>query len=327
VTPRAWLGLLLVAAAGTALLALFRPSAPGDEPAGSGGSARCRECHREAYQEWEESWHARSWTDPDVRAGSNDFANAECIPCHAPRPVFETGLDQPVLPRASRREDGVDCLACHALGGADAGRVAGTIERPDAACAPRQVAELSGTAFCAPCHNQHRTVTEWLVSRYAAQGIGCIECHMPFRGGDPGRGRDHRMHGGHSLELLQAAVELRARREGGRVLVEVENVGAGHSFPTDERSRAADVFWRPLRTAAGPWRFLYRFRSPYRDEPDVTETVLPAHATLPIPLEDPEAAGPIEVALFYKLTPYWSDPERPDPEQEARLVERVQLGP
>src|SRR6185436_1126963 len=147
----------------------------------------------------------------------NDFANEECRACHAPQPVFATGLDQRVLARAARREDGVDCLACHALDdpldGTVEGRVAASVERPDAPCRPRLVAALSTTAFCATCHNQHQTITEWVVTRYAAEDIDCIDCHMPFRGGVRERGRDHTMPGGHSLEVLRAAVDLRARRE------------------------------------------------------------------------------------------------------------------
>lgn len=321
------LGLGVLAAAGFALVAVFRPSAPAAAPVAFQSSTECRACHQEVYAEWEGSWHAQSWTDPDVRALSNDFANTDCIDCHAPRPVFETGLEERVLPRAARRVEGVDCIACHALAGPDAGRVAGTLERDDVACRPRAVPELSTAQFCAPCHNQHQTVTEWLASRYAAEGIDCIDCHMPFRGGDPNRGRDHTMHGGHSIELVRSAVALRAHRDGDGVVVEVENVGAGHSFPTDERSRAADVFWRPLADPPGPWRHLYRFRSPYRDEVGLTSTLLVAHETRVIPLADPEAVGPLEVALFYKLSPYWQDPERPDPEREASLVHRLELAP
>jgi len=327
VSTRTVLGLAVVALAGAALFVVFRPNAPERAPTAFQSSTDCRSCHAEVYREWEGSWHAQSWNDPDVRALSNDFANMDCIDCHAPRPVFETGVNERVLPRVARRQEGVDCIACHALAGADEGRMAGTLERLDVACRPKAVIELSRPEFCAPCHNQHQTVTEWLVTRYAAEGIGCVECHMPFRDGDPNRGRDHTMHGGHSIELVRSAVQLRVRRAGASAQVEVENVGAGHSFPTDERSRAADVFWRPLGEQAGPWRHLYRFRSPYRDEVGLTSTLLNPHEVRTLPLEDPQAGGAIEVALFYKLTPYWADPEHPDPDREARLVARVVLEP
>ena len=39
------------------------------------------------------------------------------------------------------------------------------------------------------------------------------------------------------MPTLRSAVELRGRFEDGVYRVELENVGAGHSFPTDERSR------------------------------------------------------------------------------------------
>lgn len=320
---RTLLGLALILPTGAALFALFGPGPSVSASAAFTSSDQCRDCHAQVYAEWKASWHSRSWTDPDVRARSNDFANAECVSCHAPQPVFETGIDERVLPREERREEGVDCIACH--GSADGSRMVGTIDRLDVACKPEQDADLSGPAFCAACHNQHETFLEWLVSGYAAEGIDCIDCHMPFRGGDPLRGRDHTMHGGHSLELLREAVDLRAWRENELVVVEVENVGAGHCFPTDENSRAADVFWRPLEAERGPWRFLYRFRSPFREELDVEETVLPPHTIRRLTIEDREAAGVIEVALFYKLTPYWADPAHPDPEREARLVESVEV--
>ncbi len=325
-SARTWLGGLVLLAGATALWGVFRPSAPEAASMTFTSSTQCRACHEEVYREWESSWHAKSWTDPDARALSNDFANTDCIDCHAPRPVFETGVSQRVLPRSARRAEGVDCIACHALPAAEGepARMAGTIDRTDVPCRPVATPELSSPGFCAPCHDQHQTVQEWRATSYAAQGIDCSDCHMPFRDGEPDRGRDHVVHGAHSLELVRQAVDLRARRDGGQVLVEVENVGAGHSFPTDERSRAADVFWRPLG-ASGPWRWLFRFRSPYRDEVGVPDTLLPAQETRVLTLDGPESSGPLEVALFFKLTPYWSDRDHPDPERESRLVARVEV--
>lgn len=326
-TARTALGILLVIAGGAALIAVFRPAGPEAETVAFTSSSQCRDCHAEVYGEWERSWHARAWTDPDVRTLSNDFANTDCIDCHAPRPVFETGVGERVLPRTARRSEGVDCIACHALPAApgEAPRMAGTLERLDVPCRPVATPALATPEFCAPCHDQHQTVQQWRATRYAEQGIDCLDCHMPHRIGDPSRGRDHTMHGGHDIELVRRAVELRARREGERVVVEVENVGAGHHYPTDERSRASDVFWRPLGEP-GPWRWLYRFRSPYRDELGVIDTLLPAHEVRVIALEDP-GPGALEVALFYKLTPYWKDPAQPDPEGEARLVHRQVVAP
>jgi nitrate/TMAO reductase-like tetraheme cytochrome c subunit len=314
-------GVLALALALLALVAILR--SPPQRAAAAGAftsSEQCKSCHEQQYAEWSGSWHARSWSDPEVRALSNDFANADCIDCHAPQPVFETGIGQRVLPRSSRRGEGVDCIACHALpaGHGSGGLVAGTRNAPDAACSPIALRDLGSSAFCASCHDQHDTTKQWRATDYAARGIGCVECHMPQHG--------HALLGGHDIELVRKAVEFRGRAQGDHWLVEVENVGAGHHFPTEERARAADVFWRPLDGAAHPWTQVYRFRSPYHHEA-LPDTLLPAHETRAIPIADAPSSAAIEVALFYSLKPYWADPEHPDPEHEARLVARLELRP
>ncbi len=324
---RTVLGVGFLGATVLALTLVFEKPPPPVDTAVFTSSSQCAQCHAGVAAEWAGSQHAEAWINPAVRALSNDFANTDCIDCHAPRPVFETGLANRVLPRESRRNEGVDCIACHQL---PDGRMAGTIERSDVACRPAATVDLARVEFCAPCHDQHKTITQWRETEYAEKGVGCIDCHMPFRGGDPNLGRDHTMHGGHSIEFVRSAVTLEAVRRGDAVVARVTNVGAGHHFPTDERSRAADVFWRPLDAGGhgvGAWRFAYRFRSPYRHEVELTDTLLPAHATREVEITDDDARGAIEVALFFKLSPYWTVPDRPDPEGEARLVQRIMVRP
>ena len=97
------------------------------------------------------------------------------------------------------------------------------------------------------------------------------------------------------------------------------------SRPTNAREPQT-IFWRPLETendSKQSWRHLYRFRSPYRFEVDIVDNLLLAHETRKIPLNDPDALGSIEVALFYKRSPHYENPEAPDPEREAVLVQRV----
>jgi hypothetical protein len=304
-------------------------------------SEQCRECHPTEFAEWEESSHSVSWTNPRVRLLSNDFTNQDCIDCHAPRPVFETGIGQRVLMRMERRPEGVDCITCHQLpakpDGTDGG-MAGTTTSTTAACRPVARLELSRPDFCAGCHNQHKTVDQWRESEWAHEGADCLTCHMPVREGDTTRARSHRFPGGDDLAMLQSAVELRGARSGDGWTIEIENVGAGHAFPTDERSRTSDVFWRPLPAEggeAGRWRHLHRIRDPYRDEVDIVSTLLHAGETRTLTLDAsvaPEATGAVEVVLFYMRSPYFSDidsadPLLPDPEEEATEVHRIELVP
>ena len=319
------LGFAVLATGVIALVAVLRPTSAPASTSVFTSSEQCKECHAQIYAEWSVSWHAQAWSDPEARALSNDFQNTDCIDCHASRPVFETGIGQRVLPRSARRGEGIDCIACHALpdGHVSGGLMAGTRDVPDAACRPVALRDLGAPAFCGGCHDQHKTVEQWKATEYATRGVGCVECHMPARGKDATKGHDHTMHGGHDIELVKRAVELRGKRDGDHWVIEVENVGAGHHFPTDERSRAADVFWRPLG-ASTPWYHAYRFRSPYRHEVDLQDTLLPAHATKSITID---AEGAIEVALYYKTKPYYTDPSHPDPEREATLVHRIELKP
>ena len=324
---RAVLGLIVLGLAVWALALVFRDPPAEAAPRQWTSSSQCIACHAEVGREWQTSWHAQSWTDPLPRAPdqSNNFANTDCIDCHAPRPIFETGVGKRVLPRNVRQVEGVDCLTCHLL---PDGRVAGTIDAPEAPCRPVQTRALRDPEFCAGCHNQHGTVDQWRASPYPAAGQDCLACHAAEVARPGGRtGRDHAMLGGHSLALLQAATTLGAEVVDGRWRATVANTGAGHNYPTDERSRASDLFWRrPGETA---WRHLYRFRNPYRFEVDLPNTELPSGASVEVEIEGADPGEPVELALFYKLTPLWENPEHPDPESDATatLVHREVFEP
>ncbi len=289
-------------------------------------SAECRDCHSQVYDEWEQSGHASTWDNEDVRALSKDFSNKDCIDCHSPKPVFSTGIGNRVLPRSSRRSEGVDCIACHLLPG---GGVAGTIESDRAACRPTQKRELQRADFCGVCHNQHKTVDQWRKTPYAEEGTSCIDCHMPYRDGDVNKGRHHGCRGAHDLDFVRSAVTMEGTRQAQGWLVEIANVAAGHAFPTDERSRAADLFWRPVESDAaegsGDWRFLHRIRDPYRHEIDIPSTLLHYGEKRSLPIDGPDATGAVEVVFIYRRSPYYHDPVSGEPLDHSLVVEP--LGP
>ena len=170
-----------------------------------------------------------------------------------------------------------------------------------------------------------------------------MECHMPYRDGTPEGGRVHVMPGGHYIEMVRSAVELTGDRgEDGVARVTLENT-SGHAYPTDERSRASDLWWRTLpadqKAEPGPWTHLHRIRDPYRHEKDLASTLLHWGETRTLAVEDPSGAavpGPVEVVLVYKRTPYYRDSDTglamhlvdvTDPFQDSDLVHRVTIEP
>lgn len=344
------LATLLLALFGGALL--FLRGGGGGEAVAAGTpldlttSDTCRACHQDVWDEWAGSWHAQSFTDPLVLAKeqSNNFRDEKCIPCHAPAPVFETGLGKErVLERVTQRELGVDCLACHRAHGSVVGPATLSAGAARAACAPVATEALGSPALCAPCHNQHNTVDEWEASSYPKGGVTCLDCHMQSvdRIGADGavrRGRSHRFPGGHDLETLQKASTLehaiRVADDGtSRLVVTLTNSGAGHNFPADARHRALDlvvtllqhdgVAVPPRDSGRGYGRergtARRRFRNPYREETERltnlerygrenTQIIAGETITFEVPF-DPTVVDRARIELIYKLTPIQLDDE------------------
>jgi nitrate/TMAO reductase-like tetraheme cytochrome c subunit len=309
-------------------------------------SDSCRPCHQEVWDEWSTSWHAQSFTDPLVLAKeqSNNFRNEQCLPCHAPSPIFETGLGKErAIERVSLRELGVDCLACHRSHDRVVGPSGASAGAATAACAPAPTEALASPALCAPCHNQHNTVDEWEASSYAKAGVTCLDCHMqPVTrlrpDGTTKHGRSHRFPGGHDLATLQRAgmVEhsIETAEDGGRQLkVKVTNSGAGHNYPADARHRALDlvvtllqrdsVAVPPRESGRGYGRergtARRRFRNPYREETERLtnlarygreNTQITAGETVEFVVPfDPAVVTGARIELIYKLTPIQLDDE------------------
>lgn len=133
-------------------------------------SADCGHCHVQVYEEWSASTHAESWTRPAFVEATSGHLFDDCLGCHAPASVFQDGL--PEL-RAERRDEGVNCVACHLDHGVLAGPVRSTaLIDPHPVAAERAIyltAEL-----CGKCHEG--TYREWLD---ADDERSCQECHMP----------------------------------------------------------------------------------------------------------------------------------------------------
>ncbi|HEX9792791.1 MAG TPA: multiheme c-type cytochrome [Planctomycetota bacterium] len=323
----ALLALALVAGGVAVLIAVVDPGGAAEAiPLLS--SRSCLECHPGVAAEWQASHHAFAFENPEVRKLSNEFANEECLACHAPRPVLAFAPGERVLARGAERGLGVDCLACHGLPDGDGVATANPDPRSGAPCRPRTVPRMASVEHCASCHNQHGTVDQWRAAPAefggsALRGEGCLHCHMPEQRRSGGRvGADHAFRAAHDVAALQAAVEFDGGWDPAQAWVEVRNVAAAHNFPTDERSRAADVQvrWRGEDGAWGEWQHVWRLRDPYRDEVELTNTQLPAGETWRELLPVPEGSREGEVRLMYRTNPF-------QPDAEAAELHRVPLRP
>ena len=317
--PRLLAALLLAAA--TAALFIWISSDPGEIPTTTDAaeglppegdreltltdSTQCRECHPEVYDEWRESHHAFAWLNPEPRRPelSDNFRNKDCIPCHAPRPMFEVGFGQRALERETRREDGVNCFTCHKYRNVMLGANELTDAASGAPCNPTTWGQVSEMGLCAPCHDQHKVHQHWQETRFAVPGEDyqdCNDCHMPevagpgTVGGPRKTHRSHSFHGAHHPATLRTAATVRVKvfedgasladapramgdrsfripeddTKGRRLVIEVKNTGAGHNFPEDERHRAVDLTVRFHGEGREPGEEirLTRFRNPYRHE-------------------------------------------------------------
>jgi hypothetical protein len=297
------------AIAGIAVLIKIVLPPTNEEPLRILSSAQCLDCHAGVAEEWQASHHKFAYENPEVRKLSNNFANQECIACHAPRPVLSFEPGERVLARQSERGLGVDCLACHAHpeGGVGTSNPNAKLNAP---CRPKVVDRMASVEHCAACHNQHKTVEQWRAAPENLKGDNCLQCHMPDTWREGGRkGRDHSFKASHDLPSLQAAATMDAAWDQNGAWVSLSNQGAGHNFPTDERSRAADlqVRWKDAQGVWGLWEHVHRFRDPYRDETDLTNTQLPAGETQRFELTPIGGTKEAEVRLLYRLNPYLED--------------------
>jgi len=288
------------------------PEGPSAPPAAAAArepfskAAECKSCHEAEYAEWQQSMHGKAWTDPMVQGLSNGFRMSECIDCHAPMPIQQTGISARVAPRQHSRGDGVDCLTCHLMDdgvSVAATRAADTSKTPGA-CKPVVVKEMSQPAACAGCHNQHYTVDE-----LAASGVKetCSDCHMATadRNGTPGR--SHLFPGAHSLAMHQKGVTLDLALKDGSVVATVANVGAGHQIPTDARHRSYNLFlsaWDERGNQLVADKMIKEFRLYYRDDfRPSTQITYGKTGEGAWPLPEGIKSGKVKVKLAYALNP------------------------
>jgi HEAT repeat protein len=270
-------------------------------------SAFCARCHVDQYAEHEQSTHGRAFTDEEVRLATARFAHQDCIVCHTPRPIFETGIGMNPKRRFHGLEEGNTCMTCHFRPDHDYSKFVGGAECKDAFHP-----DVGTVEACASCHRNHGTPYQWEKSpRGKAAGNACIDCHMreidrPIAVGGPVRAtRSHVFPGSRDVAHVDRAYEYDAKLDGDHVVVTIRNSGAGHNFPTELKQRSVESLV-VVRDADGKEvaRSRMVFRDPYK-RPYGLE--LPVNTQIPsgesrthrVPIG--AAAGTIETTLYFKL--------------------------
>jgi HEAT repeat protein len=290
-------------------------------------SAFCGSCHPAIYAEHELNTHGRAYSDSEVRMATGHFQTADCIRCHTPRPIFETGIGNNPQRRYFGLEDGNSCMTCHWQQETDYSQFVGG---PDCKSAfdPR-VGEVDA---CAVCHKNHGTPYQWEQSPNGkSAGRTCITCHMPrikrpvAIGGPVRRVFSHRFPGARDEAHVKRAYDYEAKIDGNEAVVVIANTGAGHNFPTELRQRSVESLII-VRAPSGEEVARSRkvFRDPYRRPYGMT---LPTNKQIPSGEEREHRVplgienGTVECELHYK---FYFPIEDNHPEL-ARRLEKQQL--
>ena len=107
----------------------------------------CAECHPAMYAEHRQNTHGRAFFDEEARLATRGFRREDCIRCHTPRPVFETGIGMTPMARWTNLEEGNTCISCHGRDGYDYSRFEGGTQ-----CLTAFEPEVGTVADCATCH-------------------------------------------------------------------------------------------------------------------------------------------------------------------------------
>ncbi len=270
----------------------------------------CASCHPAIYAEHVQNTHGRAFFDGEARLATRGFRREDCIRCHTPRPVAETGIGRTPIARWSNLDEGNTCLSCHAKKGYDYAHFAGGKE-----CKGAFEEKVGTVQDCATCHRIAGTPDQWSRAENGSRaGNECLDCHMPLvtrpvAVGEPPRPvRSHVFPASRSDSQLHKAYAYEAKIEGNEVVVRITNKGAGHNFPTANRQRAVEslvIVRDEYGNEIASSRMVCHY--PYAAELAPHQLTMPVSSQIPsgktrehrVPIT--LAAGTVECRLYFKL--------------------------
>ncbi len=285
----------------------------------------CAECHPDIYAEHAMNTHGRAFTDPEVRLATGNFDHNDCIRCHTPRPIFETGIGLNPQRRFYDLEEGNTCMTCHWKQGEDYSRFAGGAD-----CRTAFDPRVGTVEACASCHRNHGTPYQWELAQNGKEaGRTCITCHMEqverpvAKGGPVRKVRSHRFPGCRDPAHVAKAYDYEARLDGNDVVVTISNTGAGHNFPTELKQRSVESLV-VVRDVEGKEvaRSRMVFRDPYKRPYGLhlqVNTQIPSGEARVHRVPIGTAAGTVDCELHFK---YYYPIEDDHPDLARRLEQR-----
>ncbi|MCS7252532.1 MAG: multiheme c-type cytochrome [Armatimonadota bacterium] len=210
----------------------------------------CQTCHKAHADEWLKSAHARAWISELFKEMSDNYEREECLHCHAPERLLDTGFGKEPKLRDRTREGGVDCSACHA----DLkGRMHGPYEIEREFHENVKNEEIGTVEMCASCHYKFGTVSEFKETKWGKDPKGCVECHMPKVERPIGEmplvekkypvrfSRVHTFRSVDDIEFVKESLKLEAAVDGDKLIVKLSSINVGHKFPTGFNVNAAVI--------------------------------------------------------------------------------------
>jgi HEAT repeat protein len=286
----------------------------------------CASCHPDIYAEHMENTHGRAFLDSEARLATRDFRREDCVRCHTPRPIFETGIGLTPIARHHDLNDSNSCMTCHWRQDYDYSKFDGGEQ-----CRSAFDGRVGEVAACATCHRVAGTPEQWLHAKNGKEaGRVCIDCHMPLVkrpvavGEKPRSVRSHLFPASRSESQLRRAYSYDAAIGGNEAVVKITNSGVGHNFPTASLQRSLQSLI-VQRDAEGKEIANDRvaFEHPYWDPTSLdlpVATQIPSGATRVQKVAlDPKAAT-VECSLFFKTYHPIADN---DPDLSRRLEWRV----
>ncbi|PJZ28331.1 multiheme c-type cytochrome [Leptospira kmetyi] len=218
-------------------------------------SSSCQPCHKNIYENWQKSMHRQSFTNIFYQESHAKEPMSWCLNCHAP--LLTNGEDEKNTKKRMLKEEGVSCIVCHVR----EGKIL-TSQIPNGNSLVHNYSEapvMARSEFCASCHQfnfptneslnalrarefkysnlpMQNTYNEWESSGWSGKK-NCQSCHLFQK-----TKRSHSFPGGHDLEYLSSAFDVKLRRDSERQFtLTVSLKRTGHSLPTGDLFRALRI--------------------------------------------------------------------------------------